>query len=235
MKSQSQSNGGTRKARRTLHTMGILLLAIVGFGLISVPAGAQRDYTSCGHFETRENAQAALDENPALATTLDSDGNGIACEELQTGGPVVDPVSCGFFESQEGAQEALQDNPELALTLDANDNGVACDESFPDVVVDPTSCGHFETQEDVQVALDEGSVPNPENLDGDGDGIACEDAFGEQDEPVVEETTVVRLPSTGVGDTADRPDHGSLAKALLTLGAIAAAVGLRSRFGQSPA
>lgn len=165
----------------------------------------------------------------------------------QTAGAQVDPVSCGFFETQEDAQAALQANPDLALTLDSNDNGVACDEAFPGVVVDPTSCGHFESQEDAQEAFDDGSVPNPENLDGDGDGIACEDAFdtgdgddaGEEDttlgEPVDEETTVVRLPSTGVGDTAEGPDHDSLATGLLTLAAIAAAVGLRSRFGQSPA
>lgn len=87
------------------------------------------DPTSCGHFETREDAQAALDARPELAITLDSDGDGIACKELQTGGPVVvDPVSCGFFETQEDAQAALDENPELATTIDSDGDGIACEE-----------------------------------------------------------------------------------------------------------
>ena len=54
------------------------------------------------------------------------------------------------------------------------------------VVVDPTSCGHFETQADAQAAFDSGDLPDPENLDWDGDGIACEEAFDEDyNEPVV--------------------------------------------------
>ncbi len=192
MMSQAQHPMAVRNTHSILLAVALALFGVVVF-TSTQEVGAQRDYTSCGHFET-----------------------------------------------QEDAQEALRANPELALTLDANDNGVACEEAFPDVVVDPTSCGHFESQEDAQAALDEGSVPNPKNLDGDGDGIACEDAFGEPDEPVTpsepvdEETTVVRLPSTGIGDAAEGPDHGSLATGLLTLAAIAATIGLRSRFGQSP-
>lgn len=41
-------------------------------------------------------------------------------------------------------------------------------------VVDPTSCGHFESQEDATEALHSGELANPEPLDPDGDGIACE-------------------------------------------------------------
>ena len=47
------------------------------------------------------------------------------------------------------------------------------------VVVDPTSCGHFETQADAQAAFDSGDLPDPENLDADGDGIVCEFRWGE--------------------------------------------------------
>lgn len=82
MKSQAQSHGSTGNKRRTLHVMGILLLATVGFGLISASAGAHRDYTSCGHFETQGDAQESFDDgsvsNPEY---LDGDGDGIACED----------------------------------------------------------------------------------------------------------------------------------------------------------
>jgi hypothetical protein len=40
--------------------------------------------------------------------------------------------------------------------------------------IDPTSCGHFDSQADAQAALISGEVANPENLDPDGNGIACE-------------------------------------------------------------
>jgi hypothetical protein len=45
-------------------------------------------------------------------------------------------------------------------------------------VVDPTSCGHFDTWEDAQAALEDPETPNPEHLDPDDDGVACESAFG---------------------------------------------------------
>ena len=44
---------------------------------------------------------------------------------------------------------------------------------------DPTSCGHFESQKDAQEAFHSGELPNPENLDPDGDGIVCETRWGE--------------------------------------------------------
>ncbi len=53
--------------------------------------------------------------------------------------------------------------------------------------VDPTSCGHFETYEGAQAAFDNGSVSDPRNLDADGDGIVCEDAFDVGDGELTED------------------------------------------------
>lgn len=75
MRAQRQSHSGTRH----LFGIGLAVLAMLVLALVQ-PVGAQRDYASCGHFETQEDAQTALDDNPDLATTLDSDGDGIACE-----------------------------------------------------------------------------------------------------------------------------------------------------------
>lgn len=122
---------GRSGARVAVHGPRIMISFIfmlsVAFAF-TAPVSAQVDRASCGHFDTQEDAQTALDENPELVTTLDSDGDGIACEELQAGGPVViDPVSCGFFETREDAQTALDEDPELATTLDNDGNGIACE------------------------------------------------------------------------------------------------------------
>lgn len=53
------------------------------------------------------------------------------------------------------------------------------DPNSPPPARDYVSCGHFETQADAQAALDAGTLDEigMQSLDGDGDGIACEDAF----------------------------------------------------------
>jgi hypothetical protein len=101
--------------------------------------------------------------------------------------PANDYVSCGHFETQADAQEVLDygDLDERGRqSLDGDGDGIACEDAFPDPTSPPpakdyVSCGHFETQEDAQEALDTGSLDElgRQSLDGDGDGIACEDAF----------------------------------------------------------
>lgn len=51
--------------------------------LVASMSLAQEDSgdVSCEGFEAPEDAQVALDENPNLAGALDSDGNGVACDE----------------------------------------------------------------------------------------------------------------------------------------------------------
>ena len=51
-------------------------------------------------------------------------------------------------------------------------------------VYDYTSCGHFENQQGAQETLDEDPAL-AEVLDGDGDGIACEEAFNDDGQPSV--------------------------------------------------
>jgi len=126
MKTQAQSLGTIGR----LIGLGLAVLTVLVLGTVQ-SAGAQVDRVTCGFFETQADAQAALDARPELATTLDGDGNGIACEELQTGGPVVvDPASCGHFETQADAQAALEENPELSTTLDSDGDGIACEDAF---------------------------------------------------------------------------------------------------------
>ena len=111
---------------------------------------------------------------------------------------VVDPTSCGHFETQADAQTALDSgavpNPEQ---LDWDGDGIACEDAFgldpdsPPPARDYASCGSFVSQAAAQQVLDAGTLPNPEALDWDGDGIACEDVFGT--------AGITTLPSTGSG------------------------------------
>ena len=211
----------------------IALLALTAMTSIAAqPAGAREepveggpavvDPTSCGHFETQADATEALHAGELPdAENLDPDGDGIACEMRWPVDPdsppaVYEPTSCGHFATQASAQAAFDSgtlpDPE---NLDADGDGIACEfrwgeiEGGP-VVVERTSCGHYATQEDAQEAFDSGTLPDPQNLDADGDGIVCEFRWGEVEPDdsgaptggTETESVVVALPATGTGAAA---------------------------------
>lgn len=88
---------------------------------------------------------------------------------------------------------------------------------------DYVSCGHFARQAAAQAFLDDGPLADPRVLDWDGDGVACEEVFGDAPPPVTS------LPATGSG-----PAHGSAGSlALLALLALSSGLlGLRERLTQ---
>ena len=51
----------------------------------STPAVAQEDQYDCASFGSQESAQAELDRDPSDPNNLDSDGNGIACDNYPYG------------------------------------------------------------------------------------------------------------------------------------------------------
>ena len=57
----------------------------------SKPAVAQADQYDCASFGSQESAQVELDSDPSDPNNLDSDGNGIACDDYPygTGGSVA--------------------------------------------------------------------------------------------------------------------------------------------------
>lgn len=126
----------------------------------------------------------------------------------------IGPLSCDFYETYDEAQMAfdqgLKDNS--IQELDRDGDGVVCEDTFQvgdgEQVQDFASCVTFANQDDAQVYLD--GTPTDEEvqaLDADGNGIACEDEFAEDDAPVDEEVAetpassdeVVELPATGSG------------------------------------
>src|SRR5919112_6703734 len=51
----------------------------------SKPAEAQADQYDCASFGSQESAQATLDSDPSDPNNLDSDSNGIACDDYPYG------------------------------------------------------------------------------------------------------------------------------------------------------
>ena len=126
-RSHPRPYGGPHRTTRTWLGAGLAVVAIL---LSAFVQSAGADVASCRTFDTQAAAQAALDQNPEFAESLDADGNGIACDEF-TGGPVVvDLASCGHYETQAGAQENLDAHPEFAASLDADGDGIACEDAF---------------------------------------------------------------------------------------------------------
>jgi len=96
-----------------------------------------------------------------------------------------DQYDCASFGSQESAQAELDRDPSDPSNLDADDDGEAC-ETYPydgggsgggggdDGELD---CADFGTREEAQAEYDK-DTSDPNGLDADNDGIACEELTG---------------------------------------------------------
>ena len=124
--------------------MARIVLAFVLALLSAVPTVAQNRKT-CDDFTTQAQAQRVLVRDPSDPNGLDSDKNGIACEELPAGGgnrraPAPDPpakestsadrFNCENLLTQARAQRILERDPADPNQLDANGDGQACEEFF---------------------------------------------------------------------------------------------------------
>ena len=97
-------------------------------------------------------------------------------------------LNCEDFGSQAEAQGNLRANPSDPNNLDTEDDGVACETfTYPDgtardevpvqSAVSPTGdldCEDFATQEEAQAVYNQ-DPSDPNNLDQDNDGLACEE------------------------------------------------------------
>lgn len=159
---------------------------------------------TCDQFATQEEAQAAFDADPAGLVTLDEDGNGIACEELQAAAPQEETRAERRRNRQNrNADEAPADNPP------AQEQPVAED----------LDCIDFDFQEEAQAIFDQD--PNdPFNLDPNGDGFACSSL-------PLSNPVVTQVPRTGV---ASAPNSAWwLVVGTIAAGAVATAASVAAR------
>jgi len=198
---------------RSTTLAALLLLAIL---LLPGTAAAQ-DVVNCGDFTYQDEAQAVLDQDRSDPNGLDADADGIACEDLPSRGspvpptdppaeePAGDQFDCDDFADQEEAQIVLDQDRSDPNGLDADADGIACEEppaGAPGTgpadasAGDLFDCDDFDDQAEAQVVLDQ-DRSDPNGLDGDADGIACEDLPSRtpEEEPTEASTGGIRVPS----------------------------------------
>ncbi len=145
----------------------------------------QGDDLDCEDFESREEAQAVLDEDPADPNNLDPNGDGIACSLLPSQADFdPDPRDAPDAEAEQDAGNGNQSREERRSERQAEREAGAADDDLE--VEASVTCDDFATAEDAQDAFDADPVALA-NLDGDGNGIACEELLDL--EPVEEELT----------------------------------------------
>jgi endonuclease YncB( thermonuclease family) len=186
--------------------------------------GADKD---CGDFRSQAEAQAELERDPSDPNNLDGDGDGEACETYPYGpgaggaggggaGGGGD-LDCADFATQQEAQAELERDPSDPNNLDADGNGVAC-ETYPygtgggggEGSGGDLDCADFTTQRAAQREFAKDRT-DPNNLDADNDGRACEELIGQGRDgrtPVRDQYASKRLPPrTPPGDISNPSAH----------------------------
>jgi hypothetical protein len=136
----------------------------------SVIQFAQADDFDCADFETQDEAQAVLNEDPADPNNLDPNQDGIACALLPSGeDQSSDPGDAAVQAADAGNQTREERRAARRAARQQNGEGTPTTEETTEV-----TCVDFETPEEAQAAFD----ADPEGLaelDRDGNGIACEE------------------------------------------------------------
>lgn len=120
-------------------------------------------------------------------------------------------LDCPDFSSQAEAQQTLRQDPSDPNGLDADGDGVACETTeYEDPARDETpvetaqepggdlDCEDFATQQQAQAVYDQNPA-DPNNLDADDDGLACEDSLPSETDGGAQPPA----DTEGSGDTGD--------------------------------
>ena len=132
---------------------------------------AQGDDLDCEDFDTREEAQALLDEDPADPNNLDPNRDGIACALLPSADDQETDPGDDAPAAEQNASNQTPEERRAARRAARQQNEVGTPTAEDSAAI---TCADFQTAEDAQAAFDE----DPEalaDLDADGNGIACEE------------------------------------------------------------
>jgi hypothetical protein len=161
---------------------GALVVTMAGTALASAPL----DGPNCSDLGLQD-AQAALDTlDPAERLRLDDLCEAIPVvrsddsEEADDAAPDTTPAAAPDEENDDDNAADDKDNDKKA---DKKDEGSNDDGDEDDNAAGDRDCSDFASQADAQAAFEESSN-DEERLDADDDGIACEDAFGTEDQQV---------------------------------------------------
>src|SRR3712207_2274399 len=120
--------------RRMLPRMLVLALLVLGSGFTLrlaweeitaplAPAQAQTDQYDCASFGSQGSAQAELQRDPTDPNNLDSDGDGLACEDydygISGGSPTVSPTATATPSPTASASPSATASPGPKTILDS--------------------------------------------------------------------------------------------------------------------
>lgn len=224
-----------RRTRRTrVAALGTLtLLGVFGPGAgMALAAGAGDK--NCDDFTYQEDAQDFFDTTTGDPHDLDRNDDGVACESLPSRGSASEEL--GLTDDSTSSSSG---------STSTTSHGTSSSSSTRTAPTQDRDCADFSSQADAQDVLDD-DPSDPERLDADDDGVACEsfgydtgedhgDDHGDDDAAAVRpaaatEHTSPRYPVGGVeaGD-GSAPSDGAdaLAYALMGSAAVAGAVAVR--------
>ncbi|GAA4866819.1 excalibur calcium-binding domain-containing protein [Actinomycetospora straminea] len=190
-----------RRTRRALAAAlgGLTLVSVVGPGAGMAFAA---DDLNCGDFRYQEDAQAVYDADPSDPNGLDgSDNDGRACESLpRRGSSVSEELGLGSGSSSSSGSNSSSSSHSSGSSSSGLSSGsthrVSTDAPARSSAQD-RDCADFDSQAEAQAVLDD-DPSDPERLDADDDGIACESyAYGEDVE------TEPAAVTSGSGDHDD--------------------------------
>jgi hypothetical protein len=136
--------------KRCLIPLLAMILSVSLGAVERFDAHAQNSAVDCTGFASFEEANAYYAANPDAQAALDDDGDGTACE-------VFFRLERRNDRAEAGARRGA--STEVQLAQEATEN-------------EDLDCEDFDTQEDAQTVLDTDPA-DPNNLDPNGDGIAC--------------------------------------------------------------
>jgi hypothetical protein len=230
----------------------LVLGGAAALGLLVPAAGTSfAAGVTCGSFTTQPQAQAAFDANPAGLKNLDRDHDGKACDTLPGGSSASAP--------KPSTPKPAPPKPAPSKPSAGSSSSEPVSASSPSHSSSHTSapsrhaasadrdCDDFASQQDAQDALD-AAPGDPERLDADDDGIACEgldhgdtvttgatndDADDVAAAPVADRSASdVPVGAVDAGDGSAPSDAGDVFwVGLLSSAAVAGAVGARQLVG----
>ncbi|MGH3913932.1 MAG: excalibur calcium-binding domain-containing protein [Pseudonocardiaceae bacterium] len=169
----------------------------------------------CGDFATQEQAQAVLDTDPSDPNGLDGDNDGVACETLPRGGAPAQsqpPASSSAPKPQPEPAPAPvpaptrppAPAPQPAPTLPPTPAAPTLPPTLEQPVQPDRDCLDFSSQAEAQAVLD-ADPSDPERLDTDYDGVACEELSAPGDQ----QANVNPVGDVATGASAPPSDSGS--------------------------
>lgn len=198
----------TRSPARPAAVLAVLTLLAATVALLALSGTAHAQDLNCREdFEYQEDAQAVLDRDRSDPNNLDSNGDGVACETLPRRGSsgttttttteaaawaISDPTTTAATSSSTSTTASTTSTVSATTTSTTSsdsddDSGSSSDDSdsgsSSSTSGDDKDCADFTSQADAQAALTAESG-DPDNLDADDDGIACEDRFGQAGQQV---------------------------------------------------